>query len=251
MPCIVEPCIVEGHKPDLLVWYCCNCGDGPMTCDVSSACTGCNNHMRCGSNAYITPPDSPPRTCQHRSLTSPKLTTSINVPEISAPNDALHTNLVTEKGLGHNERPGIEANVCCSDVPDSVPSQELLSIQTAIEQHTQTVLDFLGNLTSTPEERKCPSGEHAAPGARQGSTRELAKQQSSKRQPQRNAKKESTGQGDGKESEVELFDNVQYQLDLHNQHPLKFACHFVKYNPHRYRHEQSCSQGYPTIPKLR
>jgi hypothetical protein len=238
------PCTVEDHKPDLF-WFCCNCGDGPMPCRISSACTACNDHVRCGY--MIRPPDSP-RTHLTRSLTSYKRAQGINSPASVDLAETSNASLFIQERLGHHETTSGHSFDSASGVS---PFYELPSLQTAFERLTQTIVSALFGPTSTPEAKHCPNGGGAPPRTQKGPIHESSHQHSDKKQRQRNGKRKSSDQGDEQESGEDSVDDLKHLTNSQDQPSREFACPFCKINPHRYRHEESCKHGWLTYSELR
>ena len=253
------PCTVEFLEPDSF-WYCCNCGDGPMVAAVSSACTSCNDHQRCSSNACIpTPPDSP----TWPSGTRRKLREYASDLRVSKSGPIVTTSQASPRRNGNLDLDRdvvIASNIEAYKEASITPFDEgQISLQAAIEQHTNAIVDFQHSLlphvdtTSTPEVTSCPTGRQAPPRAPNNSLQRITQQQPGKRSRRRNAKA-SGGQKDDQESDDDVSSEPprgRLALNQNGQPDVELACPFCKFNPHRYRHEKSCGQGKPTASKLR
>jgi hypothetical protein len=254
MPCTVEP---DSS------WYCCNCGDGPMV--VAAACTHCCNHHRCDDRcgAYITPPESP--TCSNRPSSrktnkdsrDPRVSRTVVIPT------SWHASLFRDQSHDDHEDVTITTNDGSFEhASGALPDESFISLQAVIEQHTDTIvehasLSFAG-LASTPATKSCPDGGQVAPRTTKRPLQGKPDQKQSKDNRGRGRKKASDSGRDDQQSEDDDEDDKPdqppfdgYDSDRHDQPGPKLACPFCKFNPHRYRHEQSCKEGWATASDLR
>jgi hypothetical protein len=235
-----------------------------MNAAHSRACTSCNDHERCSSNglcAYIpTPPESPlcaDRTRAHRCKERPGETripkTALTDKTSQAdPGLDIESDGHTDDSLERNER-------VIEPASDTLPNDELVSIQEAIDRLINTVVKSRCSLLSSAKVaptngvKSCPSGHQARSPPPQVSHQRRPQRRNGKENSQRHAKKASDRQRDKQESEDDTSSkpsNGTAKPDQVDQPNRLLACHFCKFNPHRYRHEKCGKKGW-TASKLR
>jgi len=238
------------------------CGDGTMAVKLSSACTGCNDHKRCGSDGFpVTLDDSPAslaRTSSHQYKNDAR---HLDISKTASTPATCQANPCRDKPLKDRDNDSTTiTDGPCESTSDTLSKDELPSLQTAIDQYMVTIINYLHSLAPeidlalTPEAKSCPSGGQAAPRTPNPSAQRTPQQHSSKDNGKKREKKVPGGRKDDQESGDDVSGKPPdggWNSDQENPPYRQLACPFVKYNPQRYRHEKTCGKGWPSASKLR
>jgi hypothetical protein len=248
MSCLVES--VEPGKDDDLYWYCCNCKDGPMSLKLSPVCTNCCIHKRCSPVTSAASLSS-----DHRK--EPSIVSEVsripNASQIALGTIKTPSSLCSEDLFDPSEAP-------ISETEDSSSEDDLLqlsndghqSFDADVQSHTHTILSLSKQLSSsiryasTPGHQSHPSGcenTNYTPGKISNGQRGNYRKKSNLG----NGRKGFTDRKDENGSDGERRHKQQSKKrrgETRDAEAGPYACFFLKNNPHRHRHNDSCRGGY-------
>ena len=244
MPCRVES---NGCGP---TWYCCNCHDGPHYSHIIQTCTSCNNHELC-PNPVTSAQTQLPRQTQQTHTASKRCRQDIRV--------ATHVQLNKQSSSDASSNVNGEAQ-CVPGGGDVITISG--RVHKAVESGSAPAHHPLDHLSVAVKDRAPafetrPSGSSAT---RRGHNRTAPRPQAAPRRGiQSKARRTSSGvtnrppSSDHSEDDENTGRRPKATKRSAPSTPSTrtYACPYYKFNPHYYRHEKTCSQGYTHLCRLR